>query len=77
MAAMQALSKPFAGQKVECRSARQSQRVTINMVVRASQEEQTVVRHVVLCPSLLHNLHPRPSCAGRCIYRVSSKLGYP
>ena len=53
---MQALSKPFAGQKIECRSARQSQRVTISVVVRASQEEQTVVRRALLCPLLLHNL---------------------
>lgn len=43
MAAMQALIKPFVGQKFECRAARQSQRVRISVVVRASQDEQAVV----------------------------------
>ena len=61
MAAMQALSKPFVGQKIECRSARQSQRATISLVVRASQEEQTVVclRQTVVsaaAPSVLKTL---------------------
>ena len=43
MAAMQALSKPFVGLKIECRSARQTQRVRTSLVVSASQEEQAVV----------------------------------
>ena len=43
MAAMQALSKPFVGQKIECRSARQTQRVRTSLVVRASQDQQDVV----------------------------------
>ena len=43
MAAMQALSKPFVGQKIECRSARQNQRVRASLVVRASQDQQDVV----------------------------------
>ena len=44
MAAMQALSKPFVGQKIECRSARQNLRVRSTMIVRAAQEEQNLVR---------------------------------
>ncbi|CAK0782171.1 hypothetical protein CVIRNUC_005594 [Coccomyxa viridis] len=49
MAAMQALSKPFVGQKIECRSARQTQRVRASLVVRASQDQQdAVVRRGVL-----------------------------
>ena len=43
MAAMQALSKPFVGQKIECRSARQTQRVRASLVVKASQDQQDVV----------------------------------
>ena len=46
MAAMQALSKPFVGQKIECRSARQTQRVRSTVVVRAAQEEQNLVRRM-------------------------------
>ena len=41
---MQALSKPFVGQRIECRSARQTQRVRSTVVVRAAQEEQNLVR---------------------------------
>ena len=44
---MQALSKPFVGQKIECRSARQTQRMRTSLLVRASQEQQDVVRFIV------------------------------
>lgn len=64
MAAMQALSKPFAGQKIECRSARQSQRVTASAVVRASQEEQTLVRSRQTTALIAAPQFRRPSCAG-------------
>ena len=70
---MQALSKPFVGQKVECRSARQSQRATVSLVVRASQEEQAVVR---TCQAMAVAGAPSASktCASRCHYSILRTL---
>ena len=76
MAAMQALSKPFVGQKIECRSARQTQRVRTSLVVRASQDQQDVVvcfyrpRWCLCTAEQLFHLHlaVTPLCSRNTIY---------